>query len=106
LNSCAQAILDTPYTSRLPKITIGVCAMDKKARSKEMAEILARLNAHREFEVVFFGNDTILHRHVEEWPRCECLLSWHSDGFPLAKVNPVSVCICSIKLNYLCLRIL
>ena len=22
---------------------------------------------------------------VEEWPLCDVLLSWHSDGFPLAK---------------------
>jgi hypothetical protein len=29
----------------------------------------------------------ILDRPVEEWPECECLLSWYSDGFPLAKAQ-------------------
>jgi hypothetical protein len=24
---------------------------------------------------------------VEEWPLCDCLLSWHSDGFPLRKAQ-------------------
>lgn len=26
-------------------------------------------------------------RPVDEWPVVECLLSWHSDGFPLAKAQ-------------------
>lgn len=33
------------------------------------------------------GDDTILHKPIEEWPVCECLLSWHSDGFPLARAQ-------------------
>ena len=73
--------------SGLPVIRIGVCAMDKKARSKPMQEIVARLQASGEFEVRPFGDDVILDKPVEEWPRCDCLLSWHSDGFPLQKAQ-------------------
>lgn len=61
--------------------------MDKKARSKPMQEIVARLQASGEFEVRPFGDDVILNKPVEEWPRCDCLLSWHSDGFPLQKAQ-------------------
>lgn len=71
----------------LPKLRVGVCAMDKKAHSKPMKEILTRLGAWGEFEIVKFGDDAILNKPVEEWPRCDCLLSWFSDGFPLKKVQ-------------------
>ena len=52
-----------------------------------MQEIVARLQASGEFEVSPFGDDTILNKPIEEWPRCDCLLSWHSDGFPLRKAQ-------------------
>ncbi|KXZ56516.1 hypothetical protein GPECTOR_1g463 [Gonium pectorale] len=71
----------------LPKLRVGVCAMDKKARSKPMKEILERLTAWGEFEVVIFGDDVILDKPTEEWPLVECLLCWHSDGFPLKKAQ-------------------
>ena len=45
----------------LPRIRVGVAAMDKKARSKPMQEIVARLQASGEFEVRPFGDDG---RHV------------------------------------------
>lgn len=61
--------------------------MDKKANSKPMREILARLLASGEFEFVPFGDKVILNSPIEEWPECDCLLSWHSDGFPLSKAQ-------------------
>ncbi len=69
-----------------PKIKVGVCAMDKKARSKPMLAIMERLTAYGEFEIVPFGDDVILNAPWQEWPLCDCLLSWFSDGFPLKKV--------------------
>ena len=35
-------------------IRLGVCAMSKKAASKPMREILARITSFSEFEVIFF----------------------------------------------------
>ncbi|DBA02899.1 TPA: hypothetical protein N0F65_005926 [Lagenidium giganteum] len=68
------------------KYTIGVCAMEKKARSKPMTEILARLPSQL-YRVHIFGDDTILNAPIEEWPRCDVLLAFFSSGFPLAKAQ-------------------
>ncbi|GMH42191.1 hypothetical protein BSKO_10110 [Bryopsis sp. KO-2023] len=69
----------------MAKIKVGICAMDKKARSNPMSEIVKRLVRNGEFDVEIFGDDTILNKSIEDWPDCDCLLSWHSEGFPMEK---------------------
>ena len=85
LNLVGRRIEDGP-------ILVGICAMDQKARSKPMTEMLNRLTSFTageliEFKVVYFGNDTLLNEPVEDWPRCEALIAFHSTGFPLQKAQ-------------------
>ena len=68
------------------KITLGICAMDKKSRSRPMKEIMRRL-PEKEFEIVIFGNDCLLNDPVEKWPIVDCLIGFYSGGFPLKKAQ-------------------
>ncbi|CAM9729221.1 unnamed protein product, partial [Discosporangium mesarthrocarpum] len=68
------------------RIRVGVCAMDKKARSTPMQEILRRLSKDR-FEVIIFGDQTIQGESIEFWPVVDCLLAFHSSGFPIRKAQ-------------------
>lgn len=67
------------------KPIIGICAMDNKARSRPMTHILDRLLATGRYSVVVFGEKSILDEPVEEWPLCDFLISFFSQGFPLDK---------------------
>jgi hypothetical protein len=58
-----------------------------QARSKPMERILDRLMAYGEFDIVYFGDEVILNEPIENWPLCDVLISWHSDGFPLKKAQ-------------------
>lgn len=69
------------------KITIGVCVMEKKVFSAPMEQILQRLRAFGEFEVVHFGDKVILEEPIESWPVCDCLIAFHSSGYPLEKAE-------------------
>uniref|UniRef100_A0A4W3HSZ2 Inositol hexakisphosphate and diphosphoinositol-pentakisphosphate kinase n=1 Tax=Callorhinchus milii TaxID=7868 RepID=A0A4W3HSZ2_CALMI len=72
--------------------------MAKKSKSKPMTQILERLCKFEYITVVIFNEDVILNEPVENWPVCDCLISFHSKGFPLDKAvayaklrNPVLI---------------
>ncbi|KAL0268246.1 UNVERIFIED_CONTAM: hypothetical protein PYX00_010269 [Menopon gallinae] len=67
------------------QVVVGICAMGKKSQSKPMKEILTRLEEFEYLKMLVFQEETILKKPVEEWPICDCLISFHSKGFPLDK---------------------
>lgn len=68
------------------QVIVGICAMEKKAQSKPMKEILRRLEDYFEYiKTLVFEESVILNKPIEEWPLCDCLISFHSKGFPLSK---------------------
>ncbi|XP_043280975.1 inositol hexakisphosphate and diphosphoinositol-pentakisphosphate kinase 2 isoform X12 [Venturia canescens] len=67
------------------QVLVGVCAMAKKSQSKPMKEILTRLEEFEYIKVVVFPEEVILKEPVEDWPIVDCLISFHSKGFPLDK---------------------
>nr|XP_033485166.1 inositol hexakisphosphate and diphosphoinositol-pentakisphosphate kinase 2 isoform X10 [Epinephelus lanceolatus] len=67
------------------QIVVGICCMMKKSKSKPMTQILERLCKFEYITVVIFPEDVILNESVDKWPLCDCLISFHSKGFPLDK---------------------
>ncbi|XP_069572025.1 inositol hexakisphosphate and diphosphoinositol-pentakisphosphate kinase 2 isoform X6 [Brachyistius frenatus] len=67
------------------QIVVGICCMMKKSKSKPMTQILERLCRFEYITVVIFPEDVILNEDVDKWPLCDCLISFHSKGFPLDK---------------------
>ncbi|KAH7638699.1 inositol hexakisphosphate and diphosphoinositol-pentakisphosphate kinase-like protein [Dermatophagoides farinae] len=67
------------------QVLVGICAMSKKSQSKPMKEILSRLNEFEYIRTIVFDESIILESPVNEWPIVDCLISFHSKGFPLNK---------------------
>ncbi|KAM8721098.1 hypothetical protein ACLKA7_007038 [Drosophila subpalustris] len=72
-------------SSNSKQVVVGICAMAKKTQSKPMKEILTRLGEFEFIKLVTFEENVILREPVQNWPVCDCLVSFHSKGFPLEK---------------------
>ncbi|XP_062537541.1 inositol hexakisphosphate and diphosphoinositol-pentakisphosphate kinase isoform X2 [Armigeres subalbatus] len=78
--------LDSDDSSTTYKqVVVAVCAMAKKSQSKPMKEILTRLQEFEYIRMIVFSEEIILKEPVDKWPLCDCLISFHSKGFPLEK---------------------
>ncbi|XP_031560139.1 inositol hexakisphosphate and diphosphoinositol-pentakisphosphate kinase 2-like [Actinia tenebrosa] len=77
--------LDDEIVEEMPKIKIGICAMNKKTKSQPMQEILSRMIRFDFIEIIVFPDDVIIDKPIEDWPLCDALISFYSSGFPLNK---------------------
>ncbi|XP_013386864.1 inositol hexakisphosphate and diphosphoinositol-pentakisphosphate kinase 2 isoform X1 [Lingula anatina] len=77
--------VDEGDAGEVKKIIVGICAMKKKSHSKPMREIIERLKRFEYIEILIFDEQVILNEPVENWPLCDCLISFYSSGFPLDK---------------------
>ena len=64
--------------------------MAKKSKSKPMKEILERISLFKYITVVVFEEDVILNEPVENWPLCDCLISFHSKGSKIRRETSLS----------------
>ncbi|KAK4689515.1 inositol-hexakisphosphate/diphosphoinositol-pentakisphosphate 1-kinase, partial [Tremellales sp. Uapishka_1] len=77
----------SPMSAAKQPVVLGVCAMDIKARSKAMREILTRLVEIEKGGVIvkLFGDVVILEEDISHWPPVDVLISFFSTDFPLPK---------------------
>eukprot|EP01084_Bolivina_argentea_P087321 157712_1 len=68
------------------KIRLGICCMDKKLKSQHHKNVISRIKAYGDIEIIPFGDINILHKPIEEWPRCDVLIAYSSKGYPIQKV--------------------
>ena len=98
---------DDGEDSIVRQVVVGICAMEKKSLSKPMREILTRLEEFEYLKTAIFPEEVILNvsaplsisrpsrpfsfslivtqEPVEDWPLCDCLVAFHSTGFPIEK---------------------
>ena len=50
-----------------------------------MEKILGFLNKSQEIKIITWTDGVTLNSPIEEWPRCDVLISFYSFGFPLQK---------------------
>ncbi|KAJ1928186.1 inositol hexakisphosphate and diphosphoinositol-pentakisphosphate kinase [Tieghemiomyces parasiticus] len=83
-----EVLSTSPHFFEFPKSNakkLGICAMDKKARSKQMGNIIERLLQYGKYEVIVFGDKVILDEPITDWPYCDFMVSFFSKNFPLHK---------------------
>ena len=59
---------------------IGICAMERKARSKPMTALVNRLDLVGDLRTIVFPERLILDKNVADWPVVDVLIAWYSGG--------------------------
>jgi len=67
------------------KIVLGICALDKKTKSKAMQALLSRI-PDGDFVIEIYGNRRLDHVPVKEWPLCDVLICKRSSDMDMGKV--------------------
>ena len=67
------------------KIKLGLCIRDKKMKTTHNKNIMARIEAFGDIEIVPFGDKVISNEPINNWPQCNVLICYYSDGFPFSK---------------------
>lgn len=67
------------------KVSLGICAMEKKVKSKQMQSILNEISKFEEFKIIIFDKQVIFDYPIEEWPIVDSLIIFFSNGFPFSK---------------------
>eukprot|EP01084_Bolivina_argentea_P087323 157715_1 len=67
-------------------IRLGICCMDKKFNSPRAKNVISRIQAYGDIDIIPFGDAIILHKPIHEWPRCDVLIAYFSKGYPTEKV--------------------
>lgn len=67
------------------KWVLGVCVMERKARTPALLRILKNFEDDDLFVVKMFPEVDILQKEPEKWPLCHFFISFYSNGFPIYK---------------------
>ena len=85
VKNAPQIVLNDITPPAPTKIRLGICCREKKLGSRPMRKILEWLSHYSEFEICKMNDEMLLNKPIEQWLRCDVLISFYSDGFPLQK---------------------
>lgn len=80
-----QSMSSHPFSLPLHWLAAHLTICSLLHRSKPMQEILNRLNAHNEFQIIVFEDHLIANSEPEDWPVCDALITFSSSDFPTEK---------------------
>jgi inositol hexakisphosphate/diphosphoinositol-pentakisphosphate kinase len=80
-------VLSFKSTSQKPfrKIRLAICCREKKMNSRPMLKILEWISQSDDIQILRMNDEMIMNKPIEEWIRCDVMISFYSNGFPLQK---------------------
>ena len=70
------------------KIKLGICCMTKKMESSRTINVLSRIEAFGDIEIIKIDDDILFNDNISvyEWPKCDIFICFFSKGYPIDKV--------------------